>query len=354
MKVFHFCYNANELSGASMQAINLCKQLTKNTEVKCKIFNLQKTGKPSVSSINSSITLHTLPVNKIYQIVCIVFHLIRFRPQIVHCHGFTLHVILLAKLLGIKVFVKSTLLDDDDFDTLTSPRVSFFRRICNKIAIRAIDVNNSLTTPIYEINRRHISKGVVKISNMYSRKISECDAKLNQALIVGAVVPRKDVIGAINFYQEHLAMFIDKLVIVGPLRPKSSEYCPSYSEEVMSLIESHDNIEFIGQVSQSEVAEYMKKSRLIILASFSEGMPNVVIEALANNCFVFTRDLNGVAAQMFDSSCGRLISDTYKEDLEEIIANSIVAKAPQRFALEHFGAESIARQYLEVYTKLVT
>jgi len=337
-----------------MQAINLCKQLSKVSDTDCKIFNLQKEGGFSVSSISSSLNLYTLPVNKFNQIVCIFFFLVRFRPQIVHCHGFMLHVILLAKLLGIKIFVKSTLLNDDDFDTLLSSKKSFIRKVTSKIAIKAIDVNNSLTNPIYEINKRYISKKAVKISNMYSRDILCCGEKQNQALIVGAIVPRKDVLGAIDFYQEHLASFIDKLVILGPLQPKSSEYCPRYSEKVRAVIESHSNIEFAGQVSQREVADYMNNSRLLILASSNEGMPNVVIEALANNCFVFTRTLGGVSSQIFDLSCGRLISDTYNEDLEKTISEAIASKSPQRYASEHFGAESIARKHLEIYTKLLS
>ncbi|MEC8963930.1 MAG: glycosyltransferase [Pseudomonadota bacterium] len=337
-----------------MQAINLCKQLSKLTEIDCKIFNLQKEASSGVIQVTNSINLYTLPVNRLIQVAFISYYFIRYRPQIVHCHGFMLHVILLAKLFGIKVVLKSTLLHQDDFDTLLSANSSLIRKTLNKLAIKAIDANNALTKPIYDINKQYVPKNIFKISNMYSGKISDCNGKLNQALIVGAVVPRKDVLGAISFYQTHLASFMNKLLIVGPLEPKSSEYCQRYSEKVRAAIESNPEVEFVGQVSQKEVSDYMKKSRVLILASSSEGMPNVVVEALANNCFVFTRNLDGVSTQIYDSSCGRLLSESYNENLEEIISKSIDTQSPQRFALDNFGAEKIVRKHIEIYKKLLS
>jgi len=53
-------------------------------------------------------------------------------------------------------------------------------------------------------------------------------------------------------------------------------------------------VKIYGAVSQSELAEIMKKSHILILPSFFEGLPLVVLEGIASGCRVIATDLPGV------------------------------------------------------------
>ncbi len=53
-----------------------------------------------------------------------------------------------------------------------------------------------------------------------------------------------------------------------------------------------------GQVSQGELANLFRQSELFVLPSFYEGLPLVVVEALASGCKVVCADLPGVRNQM--------------------------------------------------------
>lgn len=59
---------------------------------------------------------------------------------------------------------------------------------------------------------------------------------------------------------------------------------------------SHYNINFLGKVSQYELAEIFRNTHIFILPSFYEGLPLVVIESLASGCNVITTDIPGVKA----------------------------------------------------------
>lgn len=66
-------------------------------------------------------------------------------------------------------------------------------------------------------------------------------------------------------------------------------------EEIIDLGEKSDfNINFLGKIKQDKLAEVFRKSHLFILPSFFEGLPLVVIEALASGCNVVTTDIKGV------------------------------------------------------------
>ncbi|MGL5346293.1 MAG: glycosyltransferase family 4 protein [Peptostreptococcaceae bacterium] len=70
----------------------------------------------------------------------------------------------------------------------------------------------------------------------------------------------------------------------------TSEY-----EEILGLAkESNFKINFLGKINQIDLAKVFRESHLFILPSFFEGLPLVVIEALASGCNVVTTDIKGV------------------------------------------------------------
>ncbi len=55
------------------------------------------------------------------------------------------------------------------------------------------------------------------------------------------------------------------------------------------------DIKFLGKIKQTELAEIFRDTHIFILPSFFEGLPLVVIEALASGCNVITTDIPGVS-----------------------------------------------------------
>ena len=68
------------------------------------------------------------------------------------------------------------------------------------------------------------------------------------------------------------------------------------NEEGKSIVRSanNKNIKFLGNISQNELAELFRNSNLFILPSFFEGLPLVVLEALACGCGVIVTELENV------------------------------------------------------------
>ncbi len=58
-----------------------------------------------------------------------------------------------------------------------------------------------------------------------------------------------------------------------------------------TLDRNHVTLEFLGMLNQKELADVFRSSNLLVLSSFYEGLPLVVVEALACGCRVVTTDL---------------------------------------------------------------
>lgn len=75
----------------------------------------------------------------------------------------------------------------------------------------------------------------------------------------------------------------------------------NYYEEIKENIKKYslENINFTGYTNN--ILDYYKKADLVILASFSEGMPNVILESFANKRMVISSDIEMNRAIMKDS-----------------------------------------------------
>ncbi len=83
-----------------------------------------------------------------------------------------------------------------------------------------------------------------------------------------------------------------------------------------------ETVKFLGSISQNEVAEWMRKSKCLLLSSKSEGMPNVVVEALASGIPVVATDVGDVSAVIREGVNGRVVSantDTTADELAKAL-----------------------------------
>ncbi len=111
-------------------------------------------------------------------------------------------------------------------------------------------------------------------------------------------------------------------------------------EECRALAaESDERVTLHGRVSQQELAELLGKSHLFVLPSLYEGLPLVLLEALACGCRIVTTDLPGCRALFGEAG----------SDLVEMLALPPLEGVDQPFAhdwprLETMLAEAISRQ----------
>jgi teichuronic acid biosynthesis glycosyltransferase TuaC len=125
------------------------------------------------------------------------------------------------------------------------------------------------------------------------------DTKL--ALFVGRLVPVKglpDLIAAVSLARASSKSLDLAIIGDGPLKG-----------ELESLVRERGlegSVHFIGSRGPEQVAQWLAASDVLCLSSYSEGCPNVVLEALSCGRPVVATDVGG-APEIVDHHCGMLV-----------------------------------------------
>ena len=119
------------------------------------------------------------------------------------------------------------------------------------------------------------------------------------------------------------------------------------------------NIHFAGP--QSDVAGLMRSATALVLPSRWEGMPNVVLEAMAAGLPVIASDVDGTSELIADGKTGVLFTSEDLNGLSAALKSTLAdpslaqqrAVAAQHVVEKHFTWESIAAEYDVLYRRLL-
>ncbi|MDX2283754.1 MAG: glycosyltransferase family 4 protein [Bacteroidia bacterium] len=121
-----------------------------------------------------------------------------------------------------------------------------------------------------------------------------------------------------------------------------------------------EGIEFLGFVTDEQLAELYRSHHLFVLPTLFEGMPTVILEAMAQGMPVVVSDV-GATAELVDARNGFLTEARNADQLVEAIEAFAAMDAAQRQALseqsqrkveERYTWPRVAAQYLELFRGL--
>lgn len=105
-----------------------------------------------------------------------------------------------------------------------------------------------------------------------------------------------------------------------------------------------DAVRFTGYLSQAEVAGHLARTDLFALPSFAEGVPVVLMEAMASGVPVLTTRITGIPELVEDGVSGRLVApgdiDGFALALTDLLANPKATRL-----MGQAGRETVARDF---------
>ena len=201
---------------------------------------------------------------------------------------------------------------------------------------------NSKSSAFYLKNKK-INKNIVCIFNPIKLKKNINSSKKNYLLTVGRLENQKNIKGIIlAFKQIHRNFKNYKLIIVGSGQEKKM------LEELVHKNQLNDKVKFY---KFNNPEKYYKSSKIFILNSFFEGLPNVLIEALNYKLPIISADCeSGPREILSNGKYGFLtnVNDNYllAKKIKYVLKNYSIAKKKSKL-----GFESLNRFELHVQCK---
>lgn len=115
-------------------------------------------------------------------------------------------------------------------------------------------------------------------------------------------------------------------------------------------------VEFQGYVDHDRLPEIYNRSDIFVLPSFSEGLPNVILEAQACGLPVIGTEVGGIPELLSDGR-GILVSVGDEQQLfdamEALVQNPelriTIAKKARTYVVENHSLEVLRQRYLEIF-----
>lgn len=130
-----------------------------------------------------------------------------------------------------------------------------------------------------------------------------------------------------------------KLILVGdgPLRSKL--------ENLIIQFNLQNHVKITGWVDNQQVKNYILDSQLMVLASFAEGLPVVLMESLALGRPAISTYIAGIPELIEYAGGGFLIPSGSVADLTSAIRNTIQIPQDQLNAIAKLGAEKVSKNH---------
>jgi len=130
-----------------------------------------------------------------------------------------------------------------------------------------------------------------------------------------------------------------RLVLVGdgPLRPQI--------ETIIAQMGLQNQIEITGWASNFEVQQHILASRVMVLPSFAEGLPVVIMEALALSRSVISTYVAGIPELVEPGICGWLVPPGSVESLTEAMRAALQLPVDKLEQMGKAGALAVAQRH---------
>jgi glycosyltransferase involved in cell wall biosynthesis len=120
-----------------------------------------------------------------------------------------------------------------------------------------------------------------------------------------------------------------------------------------------NDIEFIEWINHDELPIYLNKLNLLVIPSYTEGLPNIMIEAMACGTPVLATPVGSIPDFIKDGNTGFLMENNSPECISENIIRAInysdinsISENGHSMVKQEFSKENTIKKWLQLFSEI--
>ena len=175
--------------------------------------------------------------------------------------------------------------------------------------------------------------------------------------IVGYIGRLSEEKGILNFIQSIPGLLKEmkdlEFLIVGegPLKDEIELY--------LGENKLHEKVRLVGWISKENLPSYYNKLNMIVIPSYTEGLPNVMLEAIVCGTPVVANSVGVISDIIKDGETGFIIEDNNPECIKKTIIRAlqdpnleIIIENARKYVIKEFTYEAAVNRYKEIINEI--
>jgi len=130
-------------------------------------------------------------------------------------------------------------------------------------------------------------------------------------------------------------------------------------EASLQEVEITDRVDLPGWISHDDLFKYLNQLRLLVLPSYTEGLPNIMLEAMACGTPVLTTPVGAIPDVIIDGETGFIMENNSPKCIADNMVRALsspelgqIAVNGRRFVEENFTFEKVVKNWKRILQKI--
>lgn len=369
MRVIHLV-SGDLWAGAEVQLFHLASNLVHIADVALLVIVLNE-GQLASKLRDCGVQVEVLDEAKLssFQIFGEVLRLAKkFKPDVVHTHRKKENIIggIVSKLIGCKSI--RTVHGASEFSNACWNIKSWvINTIDNFVAKlfqhKIVAVSHELKSKLesqFSMAKLEVIENCIDIDFVNEMSLEDVNAKINSEHFNIAFVGRFVDVKRVDLFIEIAKSITEETDLSMPITFHMIGDGPLWNDAVDSVKQMNleDVVRFEGFVKNT--APYLKQMDLLLFTSDHEGLPMTLLEAMALNVTVMSRNLETIKHVLCGGECGYILksdqASDFSEEIIELVNNQEIKNKRTNMASaqlgNHYSIDSLINKYMCLYSSI--